>query len=380
MHLPASASLAEYQQQAFDLLNAHRAADPSAIDLFHQRHPRFLDTKVPWLPRNLAPDEIAGTQLTVEDAQLAIARHYDFRDWPALESFVASLPETGEFEAAVDAVVTGDIPTLLSLLAANPDLVHTRSVRITHFDPPVHGANLLHYVAANGVENYRQKTPTNAIEIATLLLKAGAAPDALARLYGGECTTMSLLVSSSHPAAAGLQAPLIHTLVDFGASVEPVGAGNWRSPLFTALVFGFTAAAEALVSRGAQIMDIAVAAGLGREAESKQLLPSADAPTRHRALALAAQLGHAEIVRLLLDAGEDPNRFNPPGTHAHSTPMHQAALAGHEAVVRFLVERGASTGIKDAIYNATPRDWAAHGGRVNIVAYLEVETAPKKVL
>jgi ankyrin repeat protein len=40
------------------------------------------------------------------------------------------------------------------------------------------------------------------------------------------------------------------------------------------------------------------------------LLPSTDAEVRHRALSLAAQHGHAEIVRLLLDAGEDPNRYN----------------------------------------------------------------------
>ena len=62
---------------------------------------------------------------------------------------------------------------------------------------------------------------------------------------------------------------------------------------------------------------------------------------RHRALALAAQLGHVEIVRLLLDAGEDPDRYNPADSHAHTTPLHQAALAGHDAVVRLLVERGA---------------------------------------
>ena len=56
---------------------------------------------------------------------------------------------------------------------------------------------------------------------------------------------------------------------------------------------------------------------------------------RHRALSLASQHGHAEIVRLLLDAGEDPNRYNLEG-NAHSTPLHQAVLEGHETVVRLL--------------------------------------------
>ena len=92
---------------------------------------------------------------------------------------------------------------------------------------------------------------------------------------------------------------------------------------------------------------------------------------RHRALALAAQHGHVEVVRLLLDAGEDPNRYNPEGNHAHSTPLHQAALAGHEPVVRLLVERGAWLDIKDTIYQATPLGWAWYAGQTAIAAYLE---------
>jgi hypothetical protein len=60
--------------------------------------------------------------------------------------------------------------------------------------------------------------------------------------------------------------------------------------------------------------------------------------------------------------GEDPNRFNPEGTHAHSTPLHQAVLAGHEAVVRLLVERGAQLDIRDTVWQGTPLGWSLHGG------------------
>lgn len=100
------------------------------------------------------------------------------------------------------------------------------------------------------------------------------------------------------------------------------------------------------------------------------LIGTADGPTRHRALALAAQLGRVEAARLLLDAGEDPNRYNPDGTHSHSTPLHQAALAGHEAMVRLLVERGARLDIKDGIYEATPLGWARYAGKREIAEYL----------
>jgi ankyrin repeat protein len=85
---------------------------------------------------------------------------------------------------------------------------------------------------------------------------------------------------------------------------------------------------------------------------------------------LAAQHGQTEIVRLLLDAGEDPDRYNPAGNHGHSTPLHQAALAGHEEVVHLLVERGARLDIEDSIYHGTPLGWALHSGQSAIADYL----------
>jgi ankyrin repeat protein len=91
---------------------------------------------------------------------------------------------------------------------------------------------------------------------------------------------------------------------------------------------------------------------------------------------LAAQLGQVEIVRLLLEAGEDPNRYNPQGNHGHSTPLHQAALAGHEAVVRLLVERGARLDIRDTIYNGTALGWALHADRAQIAEYLREHGSP----
>ena len=78
------------------------------------------------------------------------------------------------FERAADAVIDGDSTTLAALLREHPELVRARSTRVTEGDPPVHGATLLHYLAANGVEDDRQRSPGNAPEIAKLLLEAGA--------------------------------------------------------------------------------------------------------------------------------------------------------------------------------------------------------------
>jgi ankyrin repeat protein len=355
--------LAAYERQAADLLAGHRAADPDAIDLFHRKHPRFLDEKITWRPKFITDADIRDTPLSLDDARLGIARYYDFLDWASLVMYVDAVSQDGpvfEFEAAAEAVVNGDRTALQEALDRNPALIRARSNRVCCFDPRVHRASLLHYVAANGVEGYRQTTPPNAVDIARVLLEAGAEPDAVADMYGTESTTMSMLVSSSHPAQAGVQVALVELLLDFGAAVEGIGRECDR-PLQTALAFGMIDAANTLVRRGARI-DLPTAAGLGLADQAARLLPAADAEARHRALSLAAQEGHADIVRLLLDAGEDPNRYNLKGNHAHSTPLHQAVIGGHEAVVRLLVERGARLDIRDTIWQSTPLGWAIYGG------------------
>ena len=120
---------------------------------------------------------------------------------------------------------------------------------------------------------------------------------------------------------------------------------------------------------------LAAAAGLGRLDDVKRILPRADATDRHRALALAAQSGHAGVVAELLDAGEDPNRFNPPGTHAHTPPIHQAIAAGHLDVVKLLVDRGARLDIRDTIYKGTPLGWAKYCNQPAIANYLQQRSA-----
>ena len=50
--------LTAYEQQAQALLAGHRAADPAVIDLFHHRHPRFLDESIKWRPKFIPNSEI----------------------------------------------------------------------------------------------------------------------------------------------------------------------------------------------------------------------------------------------------------------------------------------------------------------------------------
>ncbi|HXD73003.1 MAG TPA: ankyrin repeat domain-containing protein [Vicinamibacterales bacterium] len=381
-HRPFDAPLTEYERQAAALLSGWRAADEDAVRFFYQKHPRFRRPDVLWLPKPIEKADLLKEAMTEDDARLAIAYWYDFRDWAALKEWVDAVNITGSpvslFESAVDAVINGDAATLQRLLHEHPELVKARSTRVTWWKPPqMHRATLLHYLSANGVEGYREKTPANAVEIMTMLLRAGAEVDALADMYEGQYPALPMLVSSGFPAKAGLQIPLAGTLIDYGADIDGAGSGGWRSPLMTALAFGYTETAEALARRGARVDTVAAAAGLGRAADVRRLLPGSTPEDRHRAVALSAQHGRLEIMRTLLDAGEDPSRYNPPTNHSHSTPLHQAVISGRDAIVRLLVERGARLDIRDTIYNGTPLGWAEYCNQPEIAAWLRTQGAPQ---
>ena len=371
--LPCDAPLSSYEQQAATLRRGWQSGDATAIRVVRSRHPKFLDDKIVWLQRRLTDDEARAIPIDEGDAKLALARWYDFYDWSKLEEYVASVRVPGpvqRFERAVDAIVSGDADLLSRLLRDDPDLVRARSTRVNFFDPPHNRATLLHYLAANGVENYRQRSPANAVQIAKILLDAGADPNALQDSYGGQNTTLAMLVSSSHPREAGVLVPLVDTLIDYGASVAPLGKGQCADPLMTAIVHGSLEAALALERRGARTDSLPAAAGLGRVEQARRMLPAATPAERHSALAVASQHGHTEVVLLLIGAGEDVNRFNPEGHHAHATPLHQAIANGHLDTARFLVEHGARLDIKDRIFQSTPLGWADYCNQPAIAAYL----------
>ncbi len=97
----------------------------------------------------------------------------------------------------MDTLLSGDVKRLHGLLSSNPSLIYRRS----SFG---HRSTLLHYAGSNGVETYRQRVPLNLAEITCLLVEAGADVNATANMYGGGSTALGLLVTSDHPAKAGV--------------------------------------------------------------------------------------------------------------------------------------------------------------------------------
>jgi ankyrin repeat protein len=248
------------------------------------------------------------------------------------------------FESAADAIINGDAATLRRLLSEDPQLVRARSEREHH-------ATLLHYCAANGVEESRQKTPGNIVEIAEILLDAGADVNAETDAYKGRWTTLGLAATSCHPEAAGVQIPLLALLIDRGAVIDrPVGI------VVPCLHNGTGEAADFLASRGAAL-DAEGAAGVGR-VDLLKTLPATEQQLRD-GFAWACEYGKADVVGYLLESGIslEAQQGGP------ATGLHWAAYAGDASLVRLLLAHGAATEVREGRFDGTPLDWALYGRR-----------------
>ncbi len=92
-------------------------------------------------------------------------------------------------------------------------------------------------------------------------------------------------------------------------------------------------------------------------------------------LMLASRAGHEEIVRLLLEKGADPNIFGSIVPADGVTALMWAAEEGHLAVARLLADNGANIDACDS-EGATPLNIAAAWGRVTLVKLLLERGAP----
>jgi hypothetical protein len=296
------------------------------------------------------------------DARLIIASTHAFGSWEAFAAHAAAVKDVNSpvarFEAAVDAIVAGDLGTLAQLLERDPDLIRARSLRSHH-------SMLLHYIGANGVEGFRQHTPKNAVQIAEALLAAGADVDARADIYGGS-TTLGLVATSFHPKRAGVQGALMGLLLMHGAQAGAPGAGGGNVPLvISCLANGRGGAAMFLAERGVPL-DLEAAAGVGRLDlvasffnEDGSLKPSATSEQMRDGFTWACEFGQTSVVEFLLDRGMDINARLP--KHHGQTGLHWAAHGGCVETVKLLLRRGAALDVKDERFGGTSLGWALHG-------------------
>ncbi|MGE3342855.1 MAG: ankyrin repeat domain-containing protein [Vicinamibacterales bacterium] len=353
--LPRHPNLEQYRKLAKELVKACKSADPSAIRDWTKALGHYPKEIEDFARRVLTREE---RKCALTGAQFVLARIHGFESWPRFAKHVELLSGKGStFETAAQAVVDGDIATLERLLRTEPALARARSAR-------EHRATLLHYVGANGLENYRQRTPSNAVAIAEALLKAGSEVDAEANMSGGGATPIGMVATSSHPWKAGVQNPLIDLLVAYGARLRGErGAGNNHTLINGCLANGRREASEHLARIGATL-DLEGAAGVGRLDivrsyfnEDGTLKANATRKQMADGFSWACEYGRTDVVNYLLANGMD---VNAPLRPHDQTGLHWAAFCGHVESLEALLHKGASVAQRDATFRSAPLGWALH--------------------
>lgn len=354
--LPENPSLDHLKYQARDLLKSHAAHDIAAAQRLREFHPRC---------RHATDREIFDTRLKLSDAQLAIAHESGFPSWPRLKKHIEKPTQIDHldwphheriedpiFRHAVDLLDAGNAAGLRQFLKQYPKVVH-QHIAFEGWNY-FHNPTLLEFIAENPIRH--GKLPENIVEVAAVILDAGADRD-----KEPLNETLALVATGSVPHECKVQRLLIDLLCRRGA--DP------NSALEATALHGYLECVEALIQNGAK-MTFPVAAALGRVEYIERMLETASIAERHQAMAMASGSNQVEVMRRLLAAGENPNRYNPVGGHSHATPLHQAAGYGTEEMVRLLVEHGARVDMLDILWHGTPADWAQHMGRSTIEKYL----------
>ena len=91
--LPDKPNLEQYKKQAKDLLHTHANAAPGALDRIARHHPRL---------HNQPPSAICSAPFHLADAQLVIAREHGFESWPRFAKHIEMLRLTREVASLSD--------------------------------------------------------------------------------------------------------------------------------------------------------------------------------------------------------------------------------------------------------------------------------------
>ena len=263
----------QYRGELGEKLRGHllKSANAEAFSLFRQVG-LVIDSD------NLSPEQASALliaaikQKDVEVALMAVAGGAD----PNLTGSdrIPMLEEIPMLVAAVAQEISPQV--VIALLDAGADV----NAKVTGKFSEVEGYTALHYAATNGNE-----------DVVAVLLGRGAAIDSVseANFRAAEAVTPLML------AAAYGHAAVARTLIDAGADVSAKATGEFSK------VEGFTALHYAATNGNEDV----VAVLLGRGAAIDSVSEANSRVVAATPLMLAANKGHAAVVRTLIDAGAD---------------------------------------------------------------------------
>lgn len=265
-----------------------------------------------------------------------------------------------DFRHAVELMDRGQTDELRRLLNERPQLLRQTAEEDGQYAGDYFASpRLLWFVAENPIR--RRRIADNVVEVIDVVVAASKA-HGIADLPSVLDDTLALVASGCVPRESGHQPHMCRALVRHGA--DP------NSGMQSSLAHREVAACRALLECGAELT-LSVAAGLGREDDVRALTQGASGKQIQAAFVMAAINGQACTIPWLAQCGADVNAFNPPGLHAHSTPLHQAVAAGCEQTVRVLLRLGADSQIRDLIFDGTAADWARECGHPQMAALLQ---------
>jgi len=251
------------------------------------------------------------------------------------------------FREAVEAIDSGNISSLQSLLGKNPGLINKR------LDIPAEGyfmhPYLMWFIAENPIRH--EKLPANILEITKILIDT--AKRNAADSYQQQIDyTLGLVATGRIPRESGVQNEWIDLLIDNGAT-----PGNGIG----ALAHGNTGAAKHLIERGGTLT-LATAIGLDMEEDIHRLAKDATKNDLEIALMMAAFYGKSKWISYVISLGVNVNAYlsRSNGFHSHASALHQAVFSGSLESVKILVDAGADLNAIDKIYEGTPLNWASY--------------------
>ena len=151
-----------------------------------------------------SPNKIMAAGLKKEEIDLAILLEHGFGSWAEAKN---AQRFNLIFEKAINALLDGKLETLRAIINSHPQVIKFKS----SFG---HQAGLIHYLAANGTELWRQVVSHNAPELMSFLLENGCDPDQDNALFGGS-DMLSLIETSEACMMAGVADEMILRLQSF---------------------------------------------------------------------------------------------------------------------------------------------------------------------